>query len=109
MFAWVIGLFTAGLCVGSFFLAADAFDGTVAIRIRRGGRIALSGWKAYLYGIGAALIMLGTGVGTIGLLKVVLAPQRWGRRAMKMFPVAYTLFVAGAVVVTIAVVARLLF
>jgi hypothetical protein len=107
VFAVVIGLLTAGLCVGAFILTADAFDGVVSLRVRRGGRITLSGWQAYLHGIGSALLVLATALGTVGLFAVAFGPQRWGSRALSMFRVAYASFVAGACVITFVLIAWL--
>jgi hypothetical protein len=107
VFAVVIGLLTAGLCVGAFVLMADALDGVVSLRVRRGGRITLSGWQAYLHGMGSALLVLATASGTVGLFAVAFGPQRLGLRALAMFRVAYALFVAAACVITFVLIAWL--
>jgi hypothetical protein len=86
------------MAFGAAVVAVDAFDGGVSIRIRRGGRISLSGWRAILYGIGSVLLGLSFVFYATSCGFAVVAPTRCGLAIWLCFRAGIVLFAAAAVV-----------
>jgi hypothetical protein len=92
------------MAFGAAVVAVDAFDGGISIRIRRGGRISLSGWRAILYGIGSLLLGLSFLFYATSCALAVAAPMRCGFAIWLCLRVGIVVFAAAAAITFINVI-----
>ena len=77
VFAFVLAAVLLPMTLGGWFVTADALgDGSVTIRLRGGGRLSPSGWRAYLYGAAAAAATLSFLSFGVAFASVALLPSR---------------------------------
>ena len=88
---------------------ADAFaDGRIAVRIRRGGRIGAVGWRAYLYGVTAAVAGLSFLVTATACAAAAVLPSRLSGRVWPLMIVGAALLAAAGLLALVFAVATIL-
>ena len=80
-----------------WFNADTLIEGHTTVRLRRGGRIALSGWLAYAYAINGLVFAAAALCFAPSFAAVGLGPQRWGRAAFALLRVGAILFAVAAI------------
>ena len=95
VFALVAAALLLLMTFGAWLVAADALgDGQVSIRLRGGGRLSPSGWRAHLYGAGVSLAGLSfMSIGTACAAAAQLS-SKWAARSFPLVRAGAILLVA---------------